>query len=81
MEARSFPALPTPPIPIKKPCANKFTLDCLLMEVARARKCSVKQHLLNKPKEFDGNKVNWLHNLMTHRNFLRKRLDMRSIFW
>jgi hypothetical protein len=38
MEARSFPALPTPPIPIKKPCANKFTLDCLLMEVAGANR-------------------------------------------
>jgi len=36
MEARSIPALQTPPIRIKKPCANKFNLDCLLMEGAGA---------------------------------------------
>src|ERR1700690_81528 len=34
MEARSFPALPTPSNRIKKPCATQFLLDCLLMEAA-----------------------------------------------
>jgi hypothetical protein len=36
MEARSFPALPRSRILTKKPCANNFPLDCLLMEVAEA---------------------------------------------
>ena len=38
MEVRSFPALLSTPIPHKKPCAQKFTLDCLLMEVAGANR-------------------------------------------
>src|ERR1039458_10375406 len=38
MEARSFHALPTPPIRSKKPCANKFNLDCLLMQFAGANR-------------------------------------------
>lgn len=36
MEARSFHALPTASVQNKNPCANKFTLDGLLMEVAGA---------------------------------------------
>jgi len=36
MEVRSFPALLSAAIQIKKPCEPKFNLDCLLMEVAGA---------------------------------------------
>jgi hypothetical protein len=36
MEVRSFPALLSALIRHKKPCEPKFTLDCLLMEVAGA---------------------------------------------
>jgi len=38
MEVRSFPALLSAFIQHKKPCEQKFTLDCLLMEVAGANR-------------------------------------------
>jgi hypothetical protein len=43
MEAQSFPALPTPHIRSKKPCATKIPLDCLLIEP---------KWLIDRPKPF-----------------------------
>jgi hypothetical protein len=68
MEARSFPALPARRIPTKKPCANKFTLDCLLMEVAGAIVVGRGSFALERSgsprhSSFTAKEVNWVHGV------------------